>query len=128
MKRKISFDFDSTLNTPTGILYATELIKRGYEIIILTSRPSDDYALIMYSKLDYNKDLVKLVNELGITEVHYTNYADKSEFLDNLNVIFHLDDDNIEIELIVEHCKTPGFDFYEDEHWKEKCEELLGNI
>ena len=125
-KLRVSFDFDSSLNVYAGEFYAKELIERGYEVIICTSRCDDETALKMYRNYShYNDDLKELSNKLGITEIHFTNHSDKADILDDLDVIWHLDDDMIELSLIKENCQTPGIDIFSDCDWKLKCEELL---
>jgi len=124
--KRISFDYDSTLNTNACLVYSKELIKRGYEIIILTSRMDDESANKAYLNYeDYNSDLKETAIELGIKEIHFTCHADKSDVLDSLNVVFHIDDDLIENSLIRSNCKTPVIDFFANPEWKEQCEHIL---
>ena len=123
---RVSFDFDSTLNTFGAEQYAKELIERGINVIVCTSRCDDETANKLYRNYShYNDDLKETCNRLGITEVYFTNHADKADIIDDLNVVWHLDDDMIEISLIGEKCQTPGIDFFSDCDWKEKCEALL---
>jgi len=41
MKKKISFDFDSTLDNEHIQIFAKELIQKGFNVYIVTSRPRE---------------------------------------------------------------------------------------
>jgi hypothetical protein len=101
---KISFDFDSTLSRRSVQKIVRELIKRGDEIHIVTSRYADttlyaDYRL----KTNQNRDLFRVSDHLGIKRenIHFTDMRDKSEyFLKNSDFVVHLDDDIHEFNTI----------------------------
>jgi len=124
---KVSFDFDGTLNTPEGKQFAIELIQRGVEVIIVTSRHTKDFANQHYVNFNhFNDDIFEMMKELGIKEVFFTSHADKSETIDQHNVVWHLDNDDFEIDMINQDCKTKGILFFGG--WKEECEKLLNNF
>jgi len=129
---KISFDFDGTLARPHIQEYAKELIDRGLEVWIVTSRFDDEnYAKHHFTNLHKgepaNKDLYEVAKELGIPEdrIYFTNMCDKYEFLKDKEFIWHLDDDWIENKLILKNTKTKAIDAWGNSSWKQKCERIL---
>ncbi len=101
---KISFDFDSTLSRKSVRKIAKELIARGDEVHIVTSRFEDPtrYADPKWV-LKGHKDLFNVASRLGIPRnyIHFTNMQDKSEFfLENPDFVVHLDDDKEEFDAI----------------------------
>lgn len=127
---RISIDFDGTLEFQSIQDYAKELIERGVEVWIVTSRFGDNEKFKKFFNTSKNvdlsnRDLHEVANKLGIPEErrHFTNMKDKWEFLENRGFIWHLDDDWIENEMINERTSTKGIDVFPQ--WKEKCETLL---
>lgn len=113
---RVSFDFDSTLNTTHGTAYANELMRRGIEVWIVTSR-----------FLHHYEEVVTLAKELGIPayNIVFTAMNDKAKYFSvNDNFIWHLDDDWIELELIAESNLTiKGVAFFGNPDWKKECEQ-----
>ena len=114
---RVSFDFDFTLSRPVVQKYARELISRGYELWIVTSRP-----LIID-----NTDLLEVARTLGIPKerIVFTTFGPKSEPMLEINPIFHLDDDPIELEGINSLTQTKGVSCWNNTSWKGKCERIL---
>ena len=127
--KKISFDFDSTLDTEYIQKYAHELMLQGYDIHIVTSRPENWAQSWTLSGNKYilwnNNDLREVAKSLGIKDenIHFTGYDNKYKFFENEDFIFHLDDDWSEIDEINSFTKTKGILF--DNNWEENCNELL---
>ena len=109
---KVSFDFDDTLDRETVQKYAAELIERGFEVWIVTSRyDTETYIKIHHTEYHYgelaNKDLFDVAKKLGIPEerIKFLGYAEKCNwFKKNKDFIFHLDDDWILVRKINEQC------------------------
>lgn len=105
MKLKISFDFDQTLSQPRIQKVAKKMIDAGHEVWITTARPND----IAFPVPIWNRDLIKVANELGIPykRVQYTAGNPKYEFLQSFDL--HFDNDKPTIELIeknLPNCAT----------------------
>jgi len=129
---KISFDFDGTLELQSVQTYAKELIERGVEVWVVTSRFGDDelYKRFFHTSTNVdltNRDLREVTDRLGIPEerIHFTNMKDKWEFIENRGFIWHLDDDWIENEMINSRTLTKGIDCFGNPRWKQQCESLL---
>jgi hypothetical protein len=127
--KKVSFDFDETLDFEIVQEYAKSLIEQGVDVHIVTSRYEDVTRYPFYTpqiNLNHN-DLFKIAEELGLDKehIHFTNFTNKYHFFEaNQDFIWHLDNDAEEVFLINKHTKTTGIEFmYED--WDYKCNELL---
>lgn len=120
---KVSFDFDSTLDKETVQHYAKELVERGLEVWICTSRLSDNEA----PSDKWNLDLYKVAESVGIAKsnIQFCSMADKYEFFVGKDFIWHLDDDWIELGMINKHTKTKGISVWGQGNWKSKCERIL---
>ena len=130
--QKVSFDFDSTLELRSVQEYANDLIERGVEVWVVTSRFGDDelYRKFFHTSINVdltNKDLREVTDRLGISadRIHFTNMQDKWEFIENRGFIWHLDDDWIENEMINSRTLTRGIDVFGNPKWREECESLL---
>lgn len=123
---KLSFDFDSTLSRQIIQNYAQELINRGIEVWICTSRVDDEQALIRWKSSGYNDDLFLVAQELKIPKerIIFTNHELKTDFLRGKNFIWHLDDDVIELSFFKGE-KTVGISCYKTTTWRDKCEKLI---
>lgn len=108
----ISIDFDGTLSLPEVQSYTKLLIKKGFNVLILTTR---------FEKY-INQDLLKIKEALGINKVVYTNGEDKHFFLDGVDL--HLDNDERELRLINRYTTTEVINVTEKE-WKENIENLI---
>lgn len=129
---KCSFDFDGTLDSKTVQKYARELIEKGIEIWIVTSRRDCEH-YIDYHKTNLhdgelvNKDLFEIAEQLGIPNerIHFTNFEFKYLFLKDKDFIWHLDDSLEEIKLIYSHTKVKPISYFYNPNWKGKCEKIL---
>jgi hypothetical protein len=125
---KVSFDYDGTLSLSHVEEFAKELVDKGYEVWVVTSRVSDeDSVLHPWGGTDRNKDLWESCKRIGIPEdrVKFTSFADKIEFLEGMGFLFHLDDDLYELITIMESkdkCQPLNVGHFE---WKENCLEVL---
>jgi hypothetical protein len=125
---KVSFDYDGTLALSHVEEFAKELVDKGYEVWVVTSRVSDeDSVLHPWGGTDRNKDLWESCKRIGIPEyrVKFTAFADKIEFLEGMGFLFHLDDDLYELTAIMESkdsCQPLNVGHFE---WKENCLEVL---
>ena len=121
--KKISFDYDGTLEYEHIEEYAKELIEKGYEIWIVTTRWEDPSK---YSHYVTHDDIKGTMERLGIPKehIHFNNMEYKHTFFkENDNFIFHLDDNDEEYRFM-RNFKTP-FVLVHQFGWKEKCEEIL---
>lgn len=127
---KVSFDFDSTLDRDDVQKYASELIERGFEVWITTSRFPDEYGREKgWWWIEKNNQYVYEVSDrLGIKREHisYTAMVDKWEELKKNDFIFHLDDDEVELDGIKENIKCEGV-WVEVPYWKDNCELAITN-
>lgn len=127
---KVSFDYDGTIALPHVEEFAKELVNKGYEVWVVTSRLGDDDLDRDFhpnQKPNWNKDLWESCERIGIPKdrVMFTKYADKIEFLEGKDYLFHLDDDLYELIAIMESkdsCQPLNVGHFE---WKENCLEVL---
>lgn len=130
---KVSFDFDGTLAINTIKLYAKDLIDRGIEVWIVTSRFDNQEHIKrfhvspeFYHKVNY--DLNEIAEELGIpkSRIIYTNMISKWKFIKDKEFLWHLDDDWIETDDINKNAKpTKGISCWGTPKWREKCEKII---
>jgi len=122
---KVSFDFDDTLDRESVQKYAKELIERGVEVWITTSRLSD----VKAPSKNWNDDLYKVANELGIPKerIRYTEEADKYLYFENENFVWHLDDCWVTNRLINKNTKTKAISHIGSGNWIGKCNRLIKN-
>lgn len=131
--KKVSFDFDGTLEYTHVQDYARELIKRGIEVHIVTTRFGDnrEYQKFFntYINVDLtNTDLWEVAESIGIPEnqVHLTNMMSKWNFFDQYDdFIWHLDDNKPEITDINEYTPVKGINYYSNMLWKQECDGYL---
>lgn len=121
--KKVSFDFDNTLTRLEVQVYAKELVERGLDIWVTTSR----YATDPGGKDKWNNDLFKIIDKLKIPRVNviFCEMIEKSKLISDKNFIWHLDDDSIELESINNHTMCVGIYVEDSFIWKKKCEKLL---
>lgn len=111
--KRVSFDFDRTLSRKDVQSYAKDLIAKGVEVWILTSRFENPQH---YSWWETNKDinhndLFAVAQELGIpkSRIMFTNMEEKWLFFNRnkrLEFLFHLDDDPVELGAISRNTKV----------------------
>ena len=138
---KVSFDFDGTLENEHVQDYAKELIKRGIEVWIVTTRydanhqhkwirqfPDAEWALI-YDKHngDPNFHVWGVAEKLGIPKHHvrFTCMEWKHKYLDGTKFVWHLDDNPEEFSKARQNgCSVPMIQV-ESGNWKQKCDQLI---
>ena len=130
--KKVSFDFDGTLEFQDIQDYAKKLIDHGVEVHITTSRYEnlDDYLPIRWK--DGHNDLLGVAKKLGIPRknIHFTNFVDKSECFkqhscdDFRDFVWHLDDDFMEVKGIETNTKVKGV-YSLGNGWRRDCNNLL---
>lgn len=120
---KVSFDFDSTLSRNDVEKYAKELIDRGIEVWICTSRCPCELA----PNKTWNDDLFLVADRLGIQRdnIIFTNYANKSEHLHGKGFKWHIDDDNIELSFIKIDSDVKPIFIFGNKKWRNDCEDGL---
>ena len=95
---KVSFDFDDTLSKRVWERYANQLINRGIELWIVTSR----YNPNNHFNKQTSQDLFNTADRLGIDRknIIFTNQMPKYRYLINRGFSLHLDDDIEEVNSI----------------------------
>ena len=128
-KYKISFDFDSTLDREDVQEFAKQLVKDGHEIWITTSRFDTESSLKKgwWWIEKNNQKLYDVADECGISRdnISFTAMIDKIKFLEGKDFLFHLDDDEVELELIQESDDNCVGVWVELKDWKETCINLI---
>ena len=110
---KISFDFDDTLSRKSVQNVAKELIARGDELHIVTSRYEDSTRWGSFNlqwAMSGNKDLFRVTDHLGIKRenIHFMDMQDKTVFfLENPDFIVHIDDNKHEFDTINSETTIP---------------------
>lgn len=122
----VTFDFDSTLSHKIVQDFAKSLILKGFEVWVLTSR-YDEIHKHKYRHNPTNEDLYKVTDRLGIerTKIRFQCMRPKAEYLFGTNVIWHLDDDYVEVNEINSKTDTKGIDVNQ-KGWKKECKSILG--
>jgi len=137
-KIRVSFDFDGTLGILNMQEFAKTLIDQGIEVHITTSRfDSIDKYTDEFCELYFIEDIKKehdylfeVADKLGISRdnIHFTNMTDKVNFFNKYSkeFIWHLDDDEVEIDLLKDCKFTRGIWYsYKNTNWKQQCKELI---
>lgn len=126
---KVSFDFDNTLSLPKVQDFAKLLVKSGIEVWIVTARVDNQTAKEngWHWIESQNKQLFDIAKDCGIVpeNIKFMSMCDKIEFIEGNKFIFHLDDDNYEIELINtsgDKCRAVSV---LSDNWKEECLNLI---
>ena len=124
--RTVSFDFDKTLSRPEVQEYAAELLKRGYNVHVVTARFSE-LQKHRWTTSPHNEDLWEIIDKLGIPHrrVHFMNMEMKSTLVKHApHVLWHLDDDFVELHFIERDTNVPGVNSLSPD-WKKMCEQIL---
>ncbi len=130
MKPIVSFDFDSTLSLPHVQEYAAKLIAEGFDVWVITSRYDNLHRHRWTGGYTgaTNDDLWEVIEKLNIPrwKVRFTNMHNKSTYLAYTKVLWHLDDDSVELFEIRDdpYVKTIGIQVNSGS-WQQKCERLL---
>jgi hypothetical protein len=127
--KKVSFDFDSTLSRDDVQEFASDLIDLGFDVWVVTSRFNDktaDEKNWWWVKKN-NKELYDICEKINIPKenIVFTEMVDKIEFLKDKGFLFHLDDDELEIEFIEESGDSCKGIWVELKNWKEKCKMII---
>ncbi len=134
--KKVSFDFDQTLDRKEIQSYAKYLVDNGFEVHIVTARYdsidkyTEDFCNrynIKRLKKDHNY-LFEVADKLGISRdnIHFMNMNMKYGFFKNENFIWHLDDDADELNTINKNTDTIAVNsLLKESDWKSKCNKLL---
>jgi len=132
----VSMDFDGSLDRQSLQDYSRELHLKGHEVHIVTRRYDhpDKYGEL-FCQVYGIKDIAKEHQELFVVaehcaipveNIHFMNMADKYEFFAaNKGFLWHLDDDQFEIDDINQHTETIGISCSNGSNWKHKCERLI---
>jgi hypothetical protein len=123
--KKVSFDFDSTLSITKIEEFAKELVDRGFEVWIVTTRKDNNNA----PSPNWNDDLFDTALRCGIptNNIHFTNMKDKWEFLKDKGFLFHIDDNWVELKLIQKHIpNTKAISSFGNPKWKHRCIKAIG--
>jgi len=113
--KKISIDFDGSLEHPDVQQLARKLIDLGHEVCIVTTRWDEDnkWKYTFYNGLSrelknsLHSDLYQVAEELNIP-VYFTNMEYKADFLKKKKVDVHIDDNWEEIMF----CRRSGIKAY----------------
>lgn len=108
----ISFDFDATLSLPSVQEVAKDLIDKGFNVIVTTTR---------HSKY-LNQDLIKITDRLGINKIVYTNGEGKEFFMQDVDI--HIDNDESDLRNISRNTYTEVINVT-DKEWKTILYNLL---
>ena len=120
---KISFDFDGTLEYTDVQNVARDLIKRGYDVCILTTRFSDP-SKYNFDVTEAHQHLFDVAKELGIDEIHFTEYEYKYKTIDSFGIDIHIDDDyRDEVFVINKMCKAKAILY--GYGWLKELEDLI---
>lgn len=127
--KKASVDYDRCLSELEVQEYVKELIARGIEMWITTSRfdnKTGDFRGWPWIRLQ-NEELFATADRLGIPadRIQFTAMVDKVEVLDNKGFIFHLDDDDVEIDLLRDSDCSGVLYHPNRKEWKNDCEMCL---
>jgi len=125
--KKVSFDFDGTLSRKDVQKYAQFLIKNNIEVYITTSRFEPGFKHT-WGAIEYNNDdIFNIASKLNINKknITFTNMTDKYIYLNDDDIIWHLDDERFEIVCINKKTDTNGILITDD--WKNKCNNFLFN-
>ena len=110
--KKISFDWDGTLSENDVQDLAAFLKHLNFDVYIVTSRYDEKTAAEKFGKKGFsNQPIFNLVKKLSIPKenIVFTNMEDKAAFFKkNNDFLFHLDDDEIEVDLINQETSVKG--------------------
>ena len=124
----VTFDFDGTLSRKDVQEYAIELIEKGIDVWVLTTR-YDELHKHRYVLNPTNDDLWEVIDNLNIPrwKVRFTNMEWKANYLLHTKVLFHLDDNYNEFfEIRKLKCKTLGIQV-NCGNFRNKCNRIIDN-
>jgi hypothetical protein len=131
MKKKISFDFDGTLDDEfDGSInpqkeeiqkLALKYVRDGHSVCIITKRFDEPNR--RNGKGNEYKEVYELANRLGITEIHFTNREMKFSSIIRLKVDMHFENSEYEVQLINQACEKKKHKCVvvpvEDPYWRD---------
>lgn len=123
---KCSFDFDGTLSEEIVQEYAKELLAKGVEVWVVTTRWDENHKH-KYTLNPTIDDLWEVVDKLGIPRHHvrFTCMEWKQKYLDGTNFVWHLDDNEEEYRIVRQNgCNVPIV-LVTSHTWRNKCDKLL---
>ena len=112
---KVSFDFDGTLNCLFIQEYVSSLT--DVEILICTSR----------LETDDNSDLFEISDKLSIkrSNIIFTNMNDKYLYIKDKNILAHVDDCNITLDLINKYTDIKPIYLFGNRNWRQQLNKLI---
>ncbi len=129
-KNKVSFDFDGTLTLDEIKDYAKDLIRRGFDVHIITARYHDEhvhkYGNVQW-KMAGNDDIYDFVRKhlrLSKDKIIFCNMEPKGPHINHIPFIFHIDDDQTELCSVQDYTSIITV-YAKDPHWKTKCEKAI---
>jgi hypothetical protein len=141
---RVSFDFDGTIELEEVQQYAKELIRRGVEVWIITTRYDsnhkhrwlDKFPGMEWAKMYERNDSDPNFNVWGVAEwlgiprhhVRFTCMEWKYTYLTGTKFVWHLDDNKEEIDRAVYHeCNVPIINVTKS-NWKNECEKRITGL
>ena len=112
---KLSFDFDGTLNCSFIQEYVSSLT--DVEILICTSR----------LETDDNSDLFEISDKLNVkrSNIIFTNMNGKYIYLKDKNILAHVDDCNLTLDLIKKHTDIKPIYLFGNRNWGQQLNKLI---
>jgi hypothetical protein len=133
MKKRVAFDFDGTLGHREDVQsYCKSLIDSGdVDVFIVTRRygegksNKDDHWWVRVRESNW-LEVYEKADLLGVKRenIVFLNMLDKVCYFRDNDFLWHLDDDEIEVDFINEQTKTVGI-YVKDLDWELTCNELL---
>lgn len=123
----VSVDFDNTLTHTDVQEYAAELIKAGVIVWVVTAR-FDDLHSHIWAPGSNNDGLFKVTDSLDIPRdrIRFCNGQPKADYLARTNVLWHLDDDIIELENLKYNQDVTAIGILvKSLSWKANCQRML---
>lgn len=120
---KVSFDFDHTLSTLPMQELAYSLLQAGVDVYVCTARYSDaNKGLVKWD----NSDLFAVTDHLGIprSNIIFTGYLGKTQYLTEIGATMHLDDDYLTIRDLNKKSSVVGV-HYLNPNWSDKVTKIL---
>lgn len=128
---KISFDFDGTLEDDfDGTLnqqkeeiqnLAKIFLKQGHSIYIITKRYGPEMST--FGLINEHLKVYKVAEQLGITQIFFTNREFKSQHIVDLEIDIHFENSDYEIKIIEKVCEQNGHKCLvvpvESKNWRE---------
>lgn len=123
--KTVTFDYDDTLSNKEVQDYAKQLISKGFNVMIVTSRYEDSLKH-RYPNSKPNSDIYHTAKQLGISKEHikFTNQNLKSDELKKLKSIVHIDNNMNEL-MHLQGTNVKGVDVTRP-GWKNQVNKTLG--